>query len=293
MEGIKDVDGVDLSKLCQGKLLNRRKDLSILYKTLSDSELDKLKGSLCAIDAEFVALSKEEYEIHSDGTRSLIRPSRMSLARVSVLRGESGELEGVPFIDDYIHTTEVVLDYLTEYSGIKVGDLDPSTSTFPLVSFKTAYRKLRMLVDLGCIFVGHGLKKDFRTINILVPPEQVIDTVDIYYLHSRHRKLSLRFLAWYVLKSDIQTDTHDSIEDAQTALALYKKYLELSQQGKFQEVLEEIYEEGRSCNYKPPTAVSSSQQRTSSLLSNIGGNETPNVYTPTNHGSPGNSPPRI
>jgi PAB-dependent poly(A)-specific ribonuclease subunit 2 len=37
---------------------------------------------------------------------------------VSVLRGD-GDQEGVPFIDDYICTTEPVLDYLTEYSGIE------------------------------------------------------------------------------------------------------------------------------------------------------------------------------
>lgn len=57
-------------------------------------------------------------EFKSDGTKSVLRPSHMSLARVSVLRGE-GATESVPFIDDYIHTSEVVVDYLTEYSGIK------------------------------------------------------------------------------------------------------------------------------------------------------------------------------
>ena len=28
-------------------------------------------------------------------------------------------------------------------------------------------------MDSGCIFVGHGLTKDFETANIFVPPEQV------------------------------------------------------------------------------------------------------------------------
>ncbi len=44
----------------------------------------------------------------------------MTLARVSVLRG-SGTLSGTPFIDDYIHTTDTIVNYLTEFSGIQGG----------------------------------------------------------------------------------------------------------------------------------------------------------------------------
>ncbi|TPX70585.1 hypothetical protein SpCBS45565_g01672 [Spizellomyces sp. 'palustris'] len=235
-------------------LLNRRreKDLKISYKLLKPEELPTKPGFLCALDAEFVALSKDETEIRSDGTRSVIRPSRLSLARVSVLRGDGPE-EGIPFIDEYISTTEEVVDYLTEFSGIKAGDLDMAHSRHPLVSLKSSYKKLRLLVDLGCVFVGHGLKKDFRIINILVPPEQVIDTVDLFFIQSRQRKLSLRFLAWYVLRQDIQTDMHDSVEDSRTALALYKRYLQLKREGRFQQYLEEVYEEGRRTNFKPPS----------------------------------------
>jgi len=50
---------------------------------------------------------------------------------------------------------------------------------------------------------------------------QVVDTVDLFYL-KRQRKISLRFLAAYLLRQDIQQVTHDSIEDARTALSLYK-----------------------------------------------------------------------
>ncbi len=57
-------------------------------------------------------------EFRSDGTKNILRPSRMSLARVSVLRG-IGPLEALPFIDDYINTSESVADYLTEFSGIQ------------------------------------------------------------------------------------------------------------------------------------------------------------------------------
>jgi DNA polymerase III epsilon subunit-like protein len=81
--------------------------------------------------------------------------------------------------------------------------------------------------------------------DIFVPPEQVIDTVDLYFVKARQRRLSLRFLAWYILKKNIQTDTHDSIEDARSALDLYHAYQDLEEQGVFDAKLDEIYKEGR------------------------------------------------
>ena len=52
------------------------------------------------------------------------------------------------------------------------GDLDPARSPHYLTTLRRAYLKLRHLVDAGAVFVGHGLKKDFRMINIVVPPAQ-------------------------------------------------------------------------------------------------------------------------
>ena len=46
-----------------------------------------------------------------------------------------------------------------------VGDLDPMVSRFTLTPLKVVYKKLRLLVDSGCIFIGHGLSKDFRIIS--------------------------------------------------------------------------------------------------------------------------------
>jgi len=222
----------------------------IRHQELRFDELPK-PGTLVAIDAEFVSMQQEETEYRSDGTKKVIRPPRLSLARVSVLRGD-GPMEGVPFIDDHIHTSEMIVDYLTEFSGIKFGDLDPHMSPYTLTPLKVVYKKLRLLVDRGCIFIGHGLSKDFRIINIFVPPDQVLDTVDLYFVYSRQRRLSLRFLTWFVLKENIQTDTHDSIEDALSALKLYKEFQNLESEGKFDEKLEELYREGRQYNFKPP-----------------------------------------
>ena len=115
------------------------------------------------------------------------------------------------------------------------------------------YLKLRYLVDRGCKFIGHGLKKDFRIINIYVPPEQILDTVDIYYL-KRQRKLALRFLSACLLDVDIQKETHCSIEDAKTALALYERACELKRTGLFQKTLHEVYSLGRHHQWQIPTA---------------------------------------
>src|SRR5580692_10626231 len=84
-------------------------------------------GHPVGIDAEFVSLQSEEIEIKADGTRETVRPSRLGLARVSVLRGE-GPNTDAPFIDDYIAIKEPIVDYLTSFSGIKPGDLNPSIS---------------------------------------------------------------------------------------------------------------------------------------------------------------------
>lgn len=245
-------DQLDPSILSQDTSISMNRDKNLIkHEPLRFEELPT-PGTLVAIDAEFVSMQQEEIDYRSDGTSRILRPARLSLARVSVLRGD-GPKEGVPFIDDHIHTSEAIVDYLTEFSGINHGDLDPHVSPFTLTPLKLVYKKLRLLVDRGCIFVGHGLSKDFRIINIYVPPERVIDTVDLYFISSRQRRLSLRFLAWYILGENIQTDTHDSIEDANSALRLYKAYQDMEDRGVFDQKLEELYREGRQYNFKPPT----------------------------------------
>jgi PAB-dependent poly(A)-specific ribonuclease subunit 2 len=163
--------------------------------------------------------------------------------------------EGVPFIDDYITIKERVVDYLTSYSGITPEDLDKTIAAqrgHSLVPLKIAYKKIWILLNLGCRFLGHGLKQDFRVINIHVPRAQVIDTSDLFFIKERLRKLSLQFLAHTVLKENIQLNTHDSIEDARTALRLYRKYQEYEEAGILETMLQEIYAKGLASNFKPP-----------------------------------------
>mmetsp|Transcript_30553 Transcript_30553/g.48943 ORF Transcript_30553/g.48943 Transcript_30553/m.48943 type:complete len:1178 (+) Transcript_30553:106-3639(+) len=215
-------------------------------KTFVQLPLEKLpsKGDLVAIDCEMVALTTEESYINRDGRKVVTQQSQRSLARVSCTTHDE-----TVFIDDYIVTPDPIVDYLTRFSGLVPGDLDPQTTTRHLVPLRIAYLKLKKLVDRGCIFVGHGLREDFRVINIFVPPQQIYDTVHLFHLKA-NRFLSLSFLASYLLDLDIQHKTHDSIEDARTALKVYKEYKKFQKNGTLQLKLTEIYQEGRKRNFR-------------------------------------------
>ncbi|KHO01669.1 Exonuclease, RNase T/DNA polymerase III [Metarhizium album ARSEF 1941] len=253
-------DQLDTSILSHDLYLNPNSEHKTYHMLDPETEMPG-PDTVVALDTEFVAIRQPEIEVNSDGERETIRPIVYALARTSVVRGQ-GENEGLPFIDDYISIQEPIVDYLTSYSGISREDLDPRISKHSLLPLKMAYKKLWILLNLGCKFLGHGLKQDFRVINIHVPKSQVIDTIDLFYLKSRFRRLSLAFLAWYLLKEDIQMETHDSIEDSRTALKLYRKYLEFADAGILETMLQDIYRAGSAVNFKPPRRDDVGVQRT-------------------------------
>ncbi len=70
-------------------------------------------------------------EILPDGSRIVHKASRQAPGRVSVIAGD-GEL----VLDEYIEVSEPIVDYLTRFSGLAQGDLNPQVSVHKLCSLK-------------------------------------------------------------------------------------------------------------------------------------------------------------
>ncbi|KAI9473360.1 ubiquitin carboxyl-terminal hydrolase-domain-containing protein [Coemansia mojavensis] len=217
----------------------------------AEAELLERGKFACALDAEFVVLEDAQMEVFSDGTRHVLRPAVHALARLSAVRANGGEMHGVPFIDDYVEISRPVYDLATVYSGIHAGDLTVGVSRHALSTMKEVYKKLRLLVDCKCVFIGHGLKHDFRVCNIFVPQALQRDTMLLFQSPSHIRPISLRFLYWYFKRKSIQMREHSSVEDAQATLSVYECYSKMDEQS-LASVLDDIYSVGSKMSWKLP-----------------------------------------
>lgn len=226
------------------------------FVPLSVEELFEIHNSefFIALDVECVKYNTETkqnrfYSIESNSMDNSTEDETTlyTLARVTAVRGND-YLSSVPFLDHYVLKRKPPRDYMTRFSGIHSGDLDLKSSVHWLTTEKSIYLKIRYLVDAGCKIIGHGLAQDFKMLNIAVPSENVIDTVELFRIKGK-RYISLQFLSMNLLNKKIQEKEHDSIEDAKAALELYRTYLYYKGVNELENVIKKLYDIGYTTNW--------------------------------------------
>uniref|UniRef100_A0A8D0H279 Exonuclease domain-containing protein n=1 Tax=Sphenodon punctatus TaxID=8508 RepID=A0A8D0H279_SPHPU len=139
------------------------------------------------------------------------------LARCTVVN-----YDGDVIYDKYIRPELPITDYRTRWSGITPRHMQKATP------FRTAQREiLQILKDK--IVVGHALYNDFRVLNYFHPKSRTRDTSQTPLLKQKAGlpvkiSASLKSLAMQLLHKRIQVSKkgHSSVEDAQTAMELYR-----------------------------------------------------------------------
>uniref|UniRef100_A0A8C3GHB2 Exonuclease domain-containing protein n=1 Tax=Cairina moschata TaxID=8855 RepID=A0A8C3GHB2_CAIMO len=145
------------------------------------------------------------------------RGRQSELARCSVV-GYHGDV----IYDKYVRPQLPVVDYRTRWSGVTKGHLRNA------IPFRAAQAEiLKILKDK--IVVGHAIHNDFQALKYFHPKDRTRDTSRIPLLNQKaglplRASASLKSLAKHLLHKKIQVGCrgHSSVEDAQTAMELYR-----------------------------------------------------------------------
>ncbi|CEF69503.1 RNA exonuclease 4 [Strongyloides ratti] len=214
MSGDKNFNGNSIeildSKIENNKDCQELKDLhSIEY--LYQCDFTEIGGvvnienvtNIVALDCEFVGVG--------------IKGKNNALARVSIV-SDKREI----IYDKYVKVLEPVVDYRTYVSGITPKHLEKGENYF------TVRNEVKCILD-GRIIVGHDLRSDLKALKMPHFPNSYIrDTARFpgfdKYKSDRERSISLKNLMKRVFQIDIQRGSHDSVEDAKSAMRLYNTY---------------------------------------------------------------------
>ncbi|XP_072214470.1 interferon-stimulated 20 kDa exonuclease-like 2 [Excalfactoria chinensis] len=184
-------------------------------KALPQGANNAAKGSLGAsglppAPSKFVAIDCEMVGTGPGGRIS-------DLARCSIVG-----YEGDVLYDRYVKPSAPIVDYRTRWSGIRKKHMVNA------VPFCKAQREILKILS-GKVVVGHAIHNDFKALKYSHPKALTRDTSKIPLLNQKggfpeNVSISLKRLAKELLHKDIQVGKsgHSSVEDARTAMELYK-----------------------------------------------------------------------
>ncbi|KAG9292479.1 hypothetical protein G9A89_001552 [Geosiphon pyriformis] len=165
------------------------------------TRVERIPSNYLALDCEMVGVGR-------NGIRS-------ELARISIV-----DFDGNMVMDKFVKPKYTVTDYRTEYSGV-TEELLETAENFDQVR----HQVLNLFQDK--IVVGHSLENDFQVLKYYHPAILRRDTTLFQKFNVNLPKgatPSLKSLAETILKKKIQVGSHDSVQDAQAALELYRMH---------------------------------------------------------------------
>ncbi|KAJ3799142.1 ribonuclease H-like domain-containing protein [Lentinula aff. detonsa] len=170
----------------------------IVFGETEYSTEQKQPGKFIAIDCEMVGVG-------IDGSES-------SLARVTLVN-----YHGAVQMDEFVRQRERVVDYRTQYSGIRESDMQKAKP------FDQIQKRVADLIQ-DRILVGHAVHNDLKVLFLSHPWNLTRDT---QYLAGkskvvRSKYVALRKLVEQELGIVIQAGEHSSLVDARATMAVYR-----------------------------------------------------------------------
>ncbi|KAF9236148.1 MipD protein [Melanogaster broomeanus] len=161
-----------------------------------------------AVPGKYLALDCEMVGVGIDGTES-------SLARVSIVN-----FTGAVILDVFVRQREKVVDYRTQWSGVRRSDLTMGANPFEEVQKDVA----ALIKDR--ILVGHAVHNDLKALLLSHASPQTRDTQSLAFKHGlvKSRRPALRALVRQELGLMIQVGEHSSVTDARATMALFRLY---------------------------------------------------------------------
>ncbi|KAJ6581320.1 ribonuclease H-like domain-containing protein [Mycena capillaripes] len=170
----------------------------MVFGQLDYSDIQQQPGKYLALDCEMVGVGPEGVE--------------SSLARVSLVN-----FHGAVQLDEFVRQRERVVDYRTEFSGVRESDM-VNAKSFPAIQARVA----ALIKDR--ILVGHAVYNDLKALLLSHPHTATRDTQ--YYagkfgvVKSKH--IALRKLVQQEVGATIQGGEHSSVTDARATMAVYR-----------------------------------------------------------------------
>ncbi|KAJ7626990.1 ribonuclease H-like domain-containing protein [Roridomyces roridus] len=162
------------------------------------TEAQQLPGKYLALDCEMVGVGPE-------GTESV-------LARVSLVN-----FHGAVLLDAFVRPKERVVDYRTEWSGVRERDM---VNARPFVEVQSQVSEL--IKDR--ILIGHALFNDLKALLLDHPRPLTRDTQSYAgrFKVSKSKYVALRNLVQQEVGVTIQGGEHSSVTDARATMAVYR-----------------------------------------------------------------------